>query len=630
MGSLRNMLNAKTVALFGGTGEGGGVGQTILANLTRAKIVKVHLVGPECREMMGVDAYGDITRIPGHGDLAVVASPAPEVPGIVDECGRAGVDGLVIISAGFREIGEEGRRLEERVDEARRRYSMRVLGPNCLGFMRPGSGLNTTYLKCDPLAGDIAFLSQSGAVGNAVVDWAANAGVGFSMIASLGSTIDVDFGDLIDFLGDDEATRSILIYMEGVRNARRFVSAARAFARRKPIIVLKSGRFAEAAGIAHTHTGATGDDAVYDAVFRRVGIVRVREMAQLFNTPAVLQSERLPQGPRLAIVTDAGGPGIMATDLAIELGGELARLSAQSIEAISACAPPHWSRTNPVDILGDADIPRYTKSLQTCLRDPMVDGVLVIYVPQPSAPSSELAGEVVRLAKDAWKPVIAAWMGAKEGEQGRKVLIENDIPAYETPEDAVRTYFTMYTYRRNLAHLYETPADLPAQGPDDRDRLKARVQAALSCGRSLLDEEESKDLLLAYGVPAALYRFAEGPGAAAAIAGELGYPVAMKVLSDIPDKGDGDWLVSGLTSEGALKQACESLLQSARERAPQAVIRGVAVRRMIGPWITSLCSGAEGTPISGLRFSSAPADRPGGCSTIFPSDCRRSIRPWRG
>jgi acetyltransferase len=540
MGNLGSMLNPKSVALVGATEKETVVGRTILENLLRSKVRKVYPVTPNDKKVLGIDAYPDIAGISKHVDLAIIATPAHTVPGVVEECGRAGVDGIVIISAGFKESGEDGRRLEGEIQEIRKKYGMRVLGPNCLGFLRPGIGLNATFLKGDPPPGNIAFLSQSGALGSAITDWAANTGVGFSMIASLGSMIDVDFGDMIDFLGDDDATRSILIYMEGVGNARKFMSAARAFARSKPIVVLKPGRFTESAKAVRSHTGAmAGDDAVYDAAFRRVGVVRVREMAGLFNTARVLDSERLPQGPRLAIVTDAGGPGIMATDVLIDLGGELARLSDESIKEIGSFSPPYWSKANPVDVLGDADIARYLGALTTCLADPGVDGVLVIYVPQQSAPSDELATEVTRLAKGTRKPIITTWMGGKEVEKGRRIFIENNLPTCETPEEAVKTYVTMYRYSRNLDYLYEAPAEQPVHEPPDKRELKAMIREMMLKGGTFLNEEESKTLLVKYGIPATMAQFAKDADTAVGIADELGYPVAIKVVSpDISRKGD--------------------------------------------------------------------------------------------
>lgn len=501
MGNLVNMLNAKTVALVGATEKEGVVGRTIMENLLRSKGARIYPVNPKRTAVMGITAYPDIGDIPEHVDLAVIATPAHTVPQIVEACGKAGVDGAAIISAGFGEAGKEGVMLEADLEIIRKRYGMRVLGPNCLGFARTGIGLNATFLKADLPSGNIAFLSQSGALGRAIVDWAVKAGAGFSMIATFGSMIDIDFGDLIDFLGDDPETKSILIYMEGVRNARKFMSAARAFALHKPIIVLKPGRSTEGAVAARFHTGIrAGDDAVYDAAFRRAGVVRVREIGDLFNAASVLDSGQLPMGDRLAVVTDAGGPGVMATDALVDLGGQLAKLTPESIRKIDTFLPPYWSKTNPVDVGGDADIDRYLRSIKTCLEDPMVDGLLVIYVPQAAAPGDKLAAEIVLLAKTNRKPVIAVWMGSHEVETGRNILIQNNIPTYETPEQAVRTYLTMYKYRRNLNHLYETPAELPVQEPSDKEQLKAAIRDKLLTSRTLLDADECQNLLVEYGI----------------------------------------------------------------------------------------------------------------------------------
>jgi acetyl coenzyme A synthetase (ADP forming)-like protein len=502
MALLKDMLNARAVALVGASEGKGAVGRALLENLLRSKDRKVYPVNPAAKKILELDAWPSITGIPDHVDLAIVATPAPTVPGIVEECGKAGVGGVVIISAGFKEAGVEGQKLENAIEDIRKKYGMRILGPNCLGFARPGIGLNATFLKGDPPPGDIAFLSQSGALGAAIVDWATNAGVGFSLVASLGSMIDVDFGDMIDFLGDDYPTRSILIYMEGVGNARKFISAARSFARHKPIIALKPGRFTESAKAAQSHTGAmAGDDAVYDAAFRRAGVVRVREIADLFDAAEVLHSKALPRGPRLAVVTDAGGPGVMATDALIDHGGELARLSEESIEEMNGFLPPYWSKANPVDILGDADVETYVKSIDACFRDPGVDGVLVIYVPQESAPSDDVAREVVRLSGGTWKPVTTSWMGGKEVEKARRIFLENNLSTYETPEEAVRTYLTMYRYRRNLDALYETPAELPVREPSDKQELKAAIREMRTAGESVLNEGDSRKLLASYGIP---------------------------------------------------------------------------------------------------------------------------------
>jgi len=577
------MFDPKTIALIGATEKEGAVGRTILDNLLRSKERKIFPINPHTSKILDMESYPSITGVPEHVDLAVVATPARSVPVVVEECGQAGVKGIVIISAGFKEIGKEGTQLESEIDRIRKKYEMRIMGPNCLGFVRPVLGLNATFLRGNPPPGNIAFISQSGALGSAILDWAVSAGIGFSMFASLGSMIDVDFGDMIDFLGDDQATRSILIYMEGVGNARKFMSAARAFARRKPIIILKPGRFAESARAAHSHTGAmAGDDRVYEAAFRRAGAVRVGEIAELFDAAKVLDSKRLPAGPRLAIVTSAGGPGVMATDALIHLGGEMAELSEESMKKLNAFLPPYWSKANPVDLLGDATVEKFTKALTICLDDPMVDAVLVIYVPMDSAPSTQLAQAVADSAKTASKPVIATWMGANDVQEGRHIFIENNIPAYDTPEEAVRTYVNMCKYKRHLDQLYETPDELTAHKAPAKDHLKELLKMALKEGRTLLNEEESKDFLMSYGIPVTKAHVAQGPKAALDMAEKLGYPVVIKIVSpDISHKSDVGGVIMGIDSNTALKEAYEKLMQRVKKRAPEATIMGVAVEKMI-------------------------------------------------
>jgi acetyltransferase len=577
------MFDPKTIALIGATEKEGAVGRTILENLLRSKKRRIFPVNPHVNKVLEVKSYPGISSVAEHVDLAVVATPARSVPVVVEECGRAGVEGVVIISAGFKEIGEEGTQLESEIDRIRKKYGMRIMGPNCLGFVRPPLDFNATFLRGKAPPGNIAFISQSGALGSAILDWAVSAGIGFSMFASLGSMLDVDFGDMIDFLGDDEATRSILIYMEGVGNARKFMSAARAFARRKPIIILKPGRFTESAKAAHSHTGAmAGDDAVYEAAFRRAGVVRVGEIAELFDAAEVLDSKKLPGGPRLAIVTSAGGPGVMATDALIHLGGELAELSDESMKQLNAFLPPYWSKANPVDLLGDATVDRFTKALTICLGDPMVDGVLVIYTPTDSAPSTQVAHAVADSARNAWKPVIATWMGGEDVEEGRHIFVENSIPHYDTPEEAVRTYVNMWRYKRHLDQLYETPDELPAHIAPSKDHLKGLVKMALGEGRTLLNEAESKDFLMTYGIPVTPAQVAQDPEAAVSMAEKVGYPVVIKIVSpDISHKSDVGGVVMGIDSSAVLKGAYEKMIQTVKKRAPTAVITGVAVEKMV-------------------------------------------------
>jgi len=596
MGNLNNLFNPGSVALIGASDKEGSVGKIILTNLLQAKDRKIFPVNPNKETLLGLKCFRNVTDIAGHVDLAVIATPARYVPELVEECGKTGIGGAVIVSAGFKEIGEEGRLLGQRVTAARKKYGMRILGPNCLGFVRPNVGLNATFMKTNPPSGNIAFVSQSGALGGAILDWAVDEHVGFSMFASLGSMIDADFGDLIDFLGDDEDTKSILLYMEGIGNARKFMSAARAFAMHKPIIVLKPGRFTQSARAARSHTGAmAGDDAIYEAAFKRVGVVRVKEIADLFDAAEVLESRRLPLGPRLAIVTAAGGPGVMATDALIDLGGELARLSHESLERLNRFLPPFWSKGNPVDLLGDADAARYGAAIDTCLSDPGIDGVLVIYVPMETAPPDEVAKVILDQAKGVGKPVLAAWMGSRKLRPAVERLAQNDIPTYETPEEAVRAYVNMYRYKRNLTLLYETPAELPVRETpqedlkdlvtrimENKEHLRGLIKGAVGEGRTLLNEDDSKQFLAAYGIPATIPSIARHVEDAVAFAREIGYPVVIKIVSpDISHKTDAGGVAVGIRSDEQLRQTYGTMMTIVRERAPQASIEGIAVQKMI-------------------------------------------------
>ncbi len=576
------MFDPETIAVIGATEREGSVGRAILENLLLSKDRKIFPVNPNRKTVLGIMCYSSITEVSEPIDLAIIAIPARIVPEIVEECGKSGVEEIIIVSAGFKEIGEEGRKIEEQIREIRMRHGMRILGPNCLGVIRPSVSLNASFLKANPKPGKIAFISQSGALGSAILDWAIDANVGFSIFASLGSMIDVDFGDLIDLLGEDPNTKSIMIYMESIENAKKFMSAARGFARNKPIIVVKSGRFAESSKASLSHTGAmAGDDQVYDAAFKRVGVVRVKEVEDLFNAAEVLDSANLPKGPRLAIITNAGGPGVMATDALIELGGELAELSDESLKELNSVLPPYWSKSNPIDVLGDSDTARYVKAIKVCLNDE-VDGILVIYTPQGAAKTDDLAKSVAEIAKNAWKPIITAWMGGEEVEEARKILSQHDIPTYETPEDAVKTYEYMYRYARNLELLYETPAELPIDQAPPKHNLKALIRRIVKEGRTILTEDESKRFLMNYGIPVTRPYIAKNVEKAIRIANEIGYPVVLKIVSpEIVHKSDVGGVVGGIESEKRLRDEYEKLIRRVKEKAPEARIEGLAVQKMI-------------------------------------------------
>ncbi len=580
---MRRMMDAKTVALIGATEAEGAVGSILMENLLGSRGVTVFPVNPNHDTVRGLESLPNIASAPDPVDLAVIATPAPTVPGVVRECAEAGVQGCVVVSAGFGETGAEGLALENQIREALRGSRMRVLGPNCLGFLRPGAGLNASLLTTQPAAGNIALISQSAAIGTAMLDWAVSAHVGFSFFASMGGMVDVGFADLIDFLGQDRYTRSILIYMENVGDARRFMSAARGFARSKPIIVLKPGRTAESARAALTHTGSwTGDDEVYDAAFKRAGALRVEEVADLFHAAEVLDSRRLPSGPTVAVVTNAGGLGLMARASLLEHGGRLAALSRPTMDLLDEALPPYWNHDNPVDVLGDATSERFALAASACLGDPDVNGLIVMCAPQGNARPDEMAARVIELAKAQRKPVIAVLMGGENVATARDMFKSADVPCHNTPEDAVRAYMNMYEYTRNLELLYETPAELPIDVAPPKQNLKAMLRRAERTGIAMLTEEESKRFISTYGFPVAEQRTVGSVDEALVAADELGYPTALKVVApQITHKSEVGGVELGVCSPADLRVAYERLLSNVKAGSPSAAIEGVSVERMV-------------------------------------------------
>jgi len=580
--TVEHMLNPKAVAAIGASEQEGSVGAFLMKNLLEGKDRRrVYPVNPARENVMGIKSYPNIASVPEHVDLAVIATPAKTVPGLVEECAKAGVAGVVIISAGFRETGPEGAKLEEDIRRIQSRHDIRVLGPNCVGIMRPHIGLNATFLRDNPRPGQIAFVSQSGALGSALLNWAVSTGIGFSMFASLGSTLDIDFGDMIDYLGEDPNTRSIIIYMEGVGNAKKFMSAARGFARTKPIIVIKAGKQTAGAKAATSHTGAlAGDYAVYDAAFKRAGVVMVDEIADLFNCAEVLDSRFLPLGSKLAIVTNAGGPAVLAADSVVTYGGQLAPLAVETIETMGAALPTYWSHANPLDILGDADVKRYELAVRTCISDASVDGLLVIYTPQGVADPTVLAETVAKIEAAKRKPVLTVWMGQESVEEARRVFNRNGIPTYPTPEEAVKTYMYMYHYKRNLELLYQTPEELPVDFSPPRSHLKVLIRKAAK--KRALTQVEVDRFLDAYNIPRAKGSLAESVEKATMIASDVGYPVVLKIASqDILHKTDVGGIIVGIESPKALKDAYQALVERTRKVAPEARIDGVYVQKMI-------------------------------------------------
>ncbi len=588
--SLRAIFSPKSVAVIGATEQEGRVGRTVLWNLISNPFGGiVYPINKRHHHVLGIKAYKSVGDVPEPVDLAVIVTPALTVPGIVGECVAAGVKGAIIISAGFKEAGAAGVELERQIaDQARGR--MRLIGPNCLGVMRPRTHLNATFASAMARPGTVGFISQSGALLTAVLDWSFRENVGFSACVSVGSMLDVDWGDLINFLGDDPHTHSIMIYMESIGDARSFISAAREVALTKPIIVIKAGRTAAAAKAAASHTGAlAGSDDVLDAVFRRCGVLRVNSISDLFYMAEVLAKQPRPAGPRLTIVTNAGGPGVLATDTLIAMGGELAELSAESLQALDQVLPPHWSHGNPIDILGDADPERYAQALAIAAKDPNSDGLLVALTPQAMTDPTETARRLTAFAVTRGKPVLASWMGGKDVVAGEAILNQANIPTFGYPDTAARTFTLMWRYAYNLRGLYETPTLVAAaaETEPERARVQQLLQDARAAGRTLLSEFESKQVLAAYGIPTVPTRVAASEDEALQCAAAIGYPVVLKLHSHtITHKTDVGGVQLNLADAEAVRRAWRAIESGAKAaRVPRAGgeldFLGVTVQPMV-------------------------------------------------
>lgn len=583
---LDAMFTPGSVAVIGATARPGTVGQTVLENLLHSPFQgKVYAVNPKHDEVLGQKAYKSIRDIPQSVDLAVVVTPAATVPQLIAECVESGAKSAVVISAGFKERGAEGAALERQIQEQLRRSSMRLLGPNCLGLINQTIGLNATFAKDTPKVGNVAFLSQSGALLAAILDWSQREEVGFSAIVSTGSMLDVSWGDLIYYFGDDPHTKSILLYMESVGDARSFLSAAREVALTKPIIVIKAGRSEAASRAAASHTGAlAGSDEVLEAAFRRSGVLRVHSIADLFYMAEVLGRQPRPKGPRLTILTNAGGPGVLATDSLVANGGELAQLSPESISRLNEFLPAHWSHNNPIDILGDADSERYARALEIAVRDPNSDGLLVILAPQGMTDPSLIAERLKPYAKEYGKPVIASWMGGSSIAAGEAALNAAGIPTFSYPDTAARAFTYLWRYTYNLVGLYETPALTEHTGGESNCRTQAAqiIQDARSHGRVLLTEVESKQVLSLYGIPTVATRIAGSEDEAVRLASEFGFPVVLKVFSQtVTHKTDVGGVKLNLPDEAAVRSAYRAIESSLTERAGSDQFLGVTVQPMI-------------------------------------------------
>ncbi len=581
----------KSVAVIGATERSGSVGRIVLWNLLSNSFGgTVYPVNPKRHSVLGVKAYPAIADLPEPVDLAVIVTPAATVPGVIRDCANAGVKGAIVLSAGFREIGAAGIELEQQIREYLQRSQLRLIGPNCLGVMNPVSGLNATFANAMARPGNVGFISQSGALCTAILDWSFRENVGFSAFISIGSMLDVNWGDLIDYLGDDPHTHSIVIYMESIGDARSFLSAAREVALTKPIIVLKAGRTEAAAQAATSHTGAlAGSDAVLDAAFRRCGVLRVDRISDLFDMAEVLAKQPRPQGPRLTIITNAGGPGVLATDALLKSGGELAQLSEGVIATLNQQLPPCWSHCNPIDILGDAGPNRYQQTIQTVAQDPESDGLLVILTPQAMTDPTETAERL-----KAWvenqnshqpaKPILASWMGDADVSAGELLLNQARIPTYRFPDTAARVFSYLWRFSYNLRGIYETPVlpvDTGAEIPN-RTLVKAIISTVRQANRTILTEVESKQILAAYGIPVIPTSIAASEAEAVDCAAAIGYPVVLKLFSKtITHKTDVGGVQLNLVDAEAVQRAYRTIEASVSEKAGAEHFLGVTVQPMM-------------------------------------------------
>ncbi len=581
---LDRLFSPRSIAVFGASEKPEGVGTRVFRNLIQAGFKgDLYPINPQHDEVQGHRCYKSITDIESSIDLAVIAAPAKNSVSIIRQCGEHGVSAAVVLSAGFRETGPAGARLEQNLLETAQHYNIRLVGPNCLGLMRPSVGLDATFLDTPAPQGGLALVSQSGALCTAILDWAKPHQLGFSTVVSLGNATDIDFGDVLDYLAVDYKTQAILLYIEGIHDSRAFMSGLRTAARSKPVIVLKVGRHTKGSQAASTHTGAMiGSDDVFDAALERAGVVRAMTFGQLFAAAEILSSGKKVSGNRLAIVTNGGGPGVLATDRAEDLGVEIAQLAAETTKTLDETLPVNWSHSNPIDILGDSPPDKYGDAVKACLKDPNVDGVLTLLTPQAMSEPLKAAQEVVdAAAKEKGKPVLACWMGETSVREARGLLSSNHIPSFITPERAVEAFAYLSRYARNQKLLLQTPGPLSDSREPDIEGVRLIIEAALADGRSMLSDTESKAILCAFHIRCTPTIEAHSPTEALVAAESVGFPVAMKISSpDISHKSDVGGVRINITNAPDVRSTYKSLIEDVTKRRPEAKIRGVTVEPM--------------------------------------------------
>ena len=582
--NLEKLFRPKSVALIGASEKSHTIGWAITKNMRDAGFDgPIYPVNPNYSQIQGLKAYPSVLEIGQPVDLAVVATPIGGVPVIVRECVDAGVKGAVIVSAGGKETGAQGAAIEEEIWQEARRGGMRIIGPNCIGIICPGQHVNTTFAAHMPRPGKLAFISQSGAICASMLDLSLKKEVGFSHFVSIGSMLDVDFGDLIDYLGNEEEVQSILLYIESLSAFRKFMSAARAVSRVKPIIALKAGKGGAGAKAAASHTGAmVGDDAVYGAAFRRAGIVRVNTIEDFFDCAELLDKQPRPSGKRMVVITNSGGPGVMAADAVTTYGLELTSLGQKTLDRLNGMLPAFWSHGNPIDLLGDATAERYANVVKCCFDATEVDGMLVILNPQAMTDASDIASVLAEDLKGKPYPVVTSVMGGMDAERAREVLDKTGLPTYETPERAVRAFYYLHEYARNMEMLQEIPLSLQSGVEPDHEKAGRLINEGLEKGRRFLTEVESKDLLKSFGIPVNPTETAGTLEETLQAARNLGFPVVMKVLSrDISHKTEADGVQVDLQSEEDVERGYLRIMEGVRVHNPDAEILGVTVQPMI-------------------------------------------------
>ena len=582
---LNSIFKPKRIALIGVSDNPNSVGGITLRNLVGGGFNGVvYPVNPKREAVLGIPCYPDVKSLPKTPDLAVIMIAAKFVPQVIRECGEAGINGIIIMSAGFKESGSEGKALEEQAKLEKAKFpDMRIIGPNCLGILVPGLNMNVSFADGMPKKGHVAFISQSGALCTSVLDWAYESNIGFSYFVSIGNSMDVNFGDLIDYFGQDPNTKSIVLYVESLTNARTFMSAARAFSREKPIIVYKSGRFPESAAAAASHTGAmASEDSIYDAVFRRAGLARVFDFGNIFEFTDLVGRRRIPKGNRLAIVTNAGGPGVMATDSLISMGGKLVELSEKTMQRLNEYLPPFWSHGNPIDVLGDATPERFAGATEIILEDENVDAVLVLLTPQAMTAPTETAVAISQLAAKTTKSIMAGWLGGASMREGIQVFNQAGISSFTAPEQAIRAFMTLSNYSENQELLYETPKEVPVSFQYDRLELRKKYLKDIFPKAKILNEDDSKMLVNDYGINTTHPQPAATEDEAVAIARKKGYPVVMKIYSpDITHKSDVGGVALNIKDDEMVRATFRNMVKTAAEKRPDARIDGVTIQIMV-------------------------------------------------